>query len=421
VPTPAVRSLLARAAAASVLVGLTALPTTVAHAAGTPAGTLVFIKDHNVWLSKGDGSGARALTRDGSFATPYVAPSQSDNGIIVAGRIREIVRMDQAGQVLNRMDPPALPSSVGTPIDGNIRDLAISPDGSVVAYTYTEWLNPAGASSGFRSATGYTAADRLTDPASRGTTYFNAPSWVGNSRTLQGGGYGSQVMIDDLGAAEPVHWFDDDDIYFPSTDLGRPDLAPDGRHLAVLRGYGEETSIIWYAVSGDATSGPPPADPTPLCEITAPGISHPTWAPDSDSLAWSEADGIWSRSGAEDCTVPSSLIVPAGSEPDWSSAPLAPPAAAVRQLDNLKRPAISGKARVGKTLVASAGRWSTGGVKVTYRWLRNGRTIKGADARRHKVVRADRGRRLQVVVTARKAGWKQDSATSKPVKIRRQA
>ena len=412
------RSLLAHATTVSLLAALPVLAAPDAHAAGTAAGTLVFIKDHNVWLSKGDGSQARALTQDGSFATPYVAPSQSDNGTIVAGRIREIIRMDQAGNVLNVMDPPALPSSVGTPIDGNIRDLAISPDGSLVAYTYTEWLNPAGASSGFRSATGYTAADRLTDPAPRGTTYFNAPSWVGNSRTLQGGGYGSQVMIDDLGASEPVHWFDDGDIYASSTDLGRPDLAPDGRHLAVLRGYGEGTSIIWYRVNGTATSGPAPADPTPLCEIPAPGISHPTWAPDSDSLAWSETDGIWSRSGAEDCTVLSSLIVPGGSEPDWSGAPLNPPAA-VRKVDNRKRPAIAGKARVGKVLKASAGRWSTAGVKVTYRWLRNGKAIKGADERRHRVVRADRGKRIQVVVTARKSGWKQDSATSKPVRVRR--
>jgi len=420
VSAPAFRSKLAPAIAASVLTGLVVLPATT-HAAGTPAGTLVFIKDHNVWLSQGDGSQARALTTDGSYATPYVAPSQSDNGVTVAGRLAEIVRMDQAGRVLNRMDPKPLPSSVGTAIDGNIRDLAISPDGSLVAYTFTEWLNPAGASSGFRSATGYTSADRLTDPAPRGTTYFNAPSWVGNNRTLQGGGYGSQVMIDDLGAAEPAHWFDDGDIYSPSTDLGQPDLAPDGRHLAVLRGYGDDTSIIWYRVAGTATSGPPPATPTPLCEIPAPGISHPTWAPDSDSLAWSETDGIWSRSSAEDCSVLSSLIVPGGSEPDWSGAPLSPPAppAVVQQVDNLKRPAISGKARVGKVLKASAGRWSPGSVKVTYRWLRNGKAIKGADGRRHRVVRADRGKRLQVVVTARKSGWRTDTATSKPVRVRR--
>jgi hypothetical protein len=386
--------------------------------AASASGTLVFIKNYNVWLSKGDGSQARALTRDGSFAAPYVAPSQSENGIIVAGRIREIIRMNQAGQVLNRMDPPSLPSSVGSPINGNVRDLAISPDGSLIAYTYTEWLSPAGASSGFRSATGYTTATKLSDPAPRGTTYFNAPAWVGNSRTLQGGGSGSQVMIDDLGATEPVHWFDDRDIYAPSTDLSRPDLAPDGKHLAVVRGYAEDTAIMWYRVTGDAKSGPPPVTPDPLCQIAAPGISEPTWAPDSDSLAWSETDGIWSRSGAEDCTVPSALIVPGGSEPDWSGASLNPPVV-VKRIDNVKRPAISGKARLGKVLTATAGRWTPSSVKVSYRWLRDGKVIKGASGRKHRVVRADRGRRLQVVVTARKSGWKSDAASSKVVRVKR--
>ncbi|WP_028642254.1 hypothetical protein [Nocardioides sp. URHA0020] len=419
-PIPA-RSLLTLATAASLLIAPTALPpagaaTPDSARTGTSRGTLVFIKAHNVWLSRGDGSHARRLTRDGSFATPYVAPSQSDTGIIVAGRLAEIVRMDQSGRVLNRMDPPSLPSSVGSPINGNIRDLAISPNGALVAYTYTEWLSPSGASSGFRSATGYTSATHLTDPKPRGTTYFNAPSWVGNARTLQGGGLGSHVMIDDLGRARPKHWFDDGDIYAASTDLGQPELSPDGRHLAALRGYNEGTSIIWYRVNGNARRGAAPADPTPLCEVIAPGVSHPTWAPDSDSLAWAESDGIWSRSDAEDCSVPSRRIVPGGSEPDWSGAPLKAP---VDRIHNVKRPVVSGTARLGKVLTSSAGRWSPRSVRVTYRWLRNGKAIKGADGRRHRVTRADRGRRIQVVVTARKSGWKRDSATSRPVRIKR--
>ncbi|GAA4751581.1 hypothetical protein GCM10023350_41040 [Nocardioides endophyticus] len=48
-----------------------------------------------------------------------------------------------------------------------------------------------------------------------------------------------------------------------------------------------------------------------------------------------------------------------------------------------------------------------------------GKAIDGADERRHRVVRADRGKRLQVVVTARKSGWRADTATSKPVRVRR--
>ena len=107
--------------------------------------------------------------------------------------------LTQSGRVLTTLDPKPLPTSVGISIDGNPVDAAISPDGARIAYTFTKYLTPSGASSGYRSATGYTAADRLTDPAPLRTTYFWSPSWVGNARTLQSGGYGSQVQLQDLG------------------------------------------------------------------------------------------------------------------------------------------------------------------------------------------------------------------------------
>lgn len=108
-------------------------------------------------------------------------------------------------------------------------------------------------------------------------------------------------------------------------------------------------------------------------------------------------------------------------EPGWSDAALNPPVppAAVQVVDNLKRRRSPARRSWARSFKASAGRWSPEGVKVTYRWLRNGKAIKGADVRRHRVVRADRGKLLQVVVTARKSGWKQDTGTSKPVRVRR--
>jgi predicted trehalose synthase len=43
-------------------------------------------------------------------------------------------------------------------------DVAISPDGSKIAYTFVSYSCPVGASCGARYATGYTAADHLTPP-----------------------------------------------------------------------------------------------------------------------------------------------------------------------------------------------------------------------------------------------------------------
>lgn len=398
----------------------------VAGRAGTAAGSIVYISNYNVWIARGDGSGARALTTDGSFAAPYGSPTQSDAGVVVATRSERIIRMNQSGRVLNVLDPPPLPTSVGVSIDGTPVDAAISPDGTRIAYTFTKYLTPIGASSGFRSATGYTAADALSDPTPLRSTYFWDPSWVGNARTLQTGGYGSQVMVHDLGA-EPVHWFDDADMSMPSTDVGNTDLSRNGQLLAAVRGYNESSTIYWYAVNGNATSGAPPADPTALCQIgPLNGITNPTWGPDSDSLAWQEPDGIWTRSGARDCTVPSTLILPGGSEPHWSPAVLGEPEVItqpdpVTPLKNESRPVIKGKAKVGSKLKASTGSWSVSGLEFSYKWFRNGKKISGKAGKKkvHKVVRADRGKRLTVKVTARREGYGRQSVTSAPVKVKR--
>ena len=170
-------------------------------AAVPSSGTIVYVRSHNVWIARGDGTGARALTRDGTFADPYGSPTQSDAGVVVATRIGRLVRMDQRGRLLNTLDPGSLPTSVGVAIDGTPAHAAISPDGRRIAYTFTKYLTPVGASPGYRSATGYTSAERLTDPRPHRTTYFWDPSWVGNGRTLQTGGFGAHVNLHDLGSA----------------------------------------------------------------------------------------------------------------------------------------------------------------------------------------------------------------------------
>jgi hypothetical protein len=379
--------------------------------AGTAAGTIVYIKDYNVWIARGDGSGARALTTDGTMPFPYGAPSQSDAGIVVASYNKKIIRMTQGGRVLNTIDPPSLHTGSDDDIDGTPIDLAISPDGARIAYTFSQVMCSGGNPC---SATGYTAASKYS-PA--GTpTYFWDPSWVSNTRTLQTGGWGSQVQLHDI-TAQPVHWFDDHQLHSPSTDVGDTELSPDGRHLAAIRGYGQDTAMVWYDVTGSAKEGPRPGLPELFCGIPEAGISGPTWAPDSDSLAWQEDDGIWTKSGVDICEATQRLLIPGGSEPDWSPAGLSdkPKPSSLRVK---KRPAIAGVAKLGKKLTASTGRWSPAPSAYSFRWFRNGKAIKGGANRKHKVVRADRGKRLTVRVTARKAGYKSKTVTSAPRKIK---
>src|SRR5262249_30086570 len=74
-------------------------------------------------------------------------------------------------------------------------------------------------------------------------------------------------------------------------------------------------------------------------------------------------------------------------------------------------PFITGKAVVGRTLVAHAAGWPAG-TRVTYQWLRNGRVIKGATRSTYKVVKKDRRARISVRITATLPGYTTSVRTS---------
>jgi hypothetical protein len=296
-------------------------------AAPAAADSIVYLKDANVWLANPDGSGAYQVTTDGTAAHPYRSPSQADDGTIAAGYGNEIVRMRQNGEVLNRIDPPAMLDSASDPVDGPPIDVAISPDGSRIAYTMADYACPVEVDCDTRTVTAYTAADHLTAPEASGTTYLHDPSWVTSSRTLQFGGFTHQVNVQDVEQPTDVHWFDDADVVGQAnaTDLGDGELNPQGTMLALVRGYGESASVAWYDVSGDALHGMPPA-PSMRCATGADeGIDGPTWSPDGSALAIADPAGIWVKRDAADCEAPQpTLVIPGGSHPDWGPAAVDP-------------------------------------------------------------------------------------------------
>jgi len=119
--------------------GLLALAVTAAALtapAAANADSIVFLKNYNVWLVAPDGSKLTPVTTDGSYESPYLSPSQADDGTIAVSKGTKILRMRQNGEVINELDPPALMDSVSHPIDGVPVDVAISPDGSKIAYTF---------------------------------------------------------------------------------------------------------------------------------------------------------------------------------------------------------------------------------------------------------------------------------------------
>ena len=296
--------------------------------AAASADSIVFVKDANVWLANGDGTGLYQVTTDGTAEQPYRVPVQADDGTIVASHLQEIVRLRQNGAVLGTIDPEPLVNSVGHPVDGPPVNLAVSPDGSRIAYSLVGYECPVGADCMARSVTAFTAADKLTPAATWGALHRRNPSFVTNTRTLVFGGYAGQVNVHDLGDPVETHWFDDYDVYgqADATDLGDGELNRQGTTLAAIRSYGPEAHLIWYATGGDAAAAKPPAVPAPLCKSSAQeGLAGPTFAPDGERLAFAEPDGIWTLRATADCaSAAPALLIAGASQPDWGPAPVNP-------------------------------------------------------------------------------------------------
>ena len=79
------------------------------------------------------------------------------------------------------------------------------------------------------------------------------------------------------------------------------------------------------------------------------------------------------------------------------------------QLDDVT---IGGKARVGRTLTAQVGSVHPESAVLTYRWMRDGNAIRGANEETYVLKRADRGHRLTVQVTAKVDDWVTAKRTS---------
>lgn len=91
-----------------------------------------------------------------------------------------------------------------------------------------------------------------------------------------------------------------------------------------------------------------------------------------------------------------------------------------RQFDTAPKPTIDGVLRVGSRLTAVPGEWSPQ-ARLSYRWYRNGKTIKGKKKATYTLVKADRGKRISVRVRGTLAGYaalNRYSARSTPVAAR---
>ncbi|WP_148616418.1 hypothetical protein [Nocardioides rubriscoriae] len=86
-------------------------------------------------------------------------------------------------------------------------------------------------------------------------------------------------------------------------------------------------------------------------------------------------------------------------------------------IDLREVPEISGRAAVGRRLSVSEGSWSPRGVELTYQWFRGRTAIPRATRPEYRVVRADRGVRLRVVVSASRPGYDDATASARTAPV----
>lgn len=327
-----------------VTLAATAAVAVPASAAG-PTDSIVYIKNHNVWLAKADGSNQTRLTRDGVAANPYYSPTQADNGTIVAlrgpdgrpvvatftGGGSKVYRLSPGGKLLGKphvtlFDPlPALvPRAVAAEVSPNGRTLAISQ----LLY---ETVNRSDGRRGLKAIAlnvVYTdvASGKYKGKSELALQQLGSPSWIDNRRLLvfdQFSQAGAHIYVASVGRKPmPFHRDPARSTLVPdwnANSLGAGELTRRGDKLALVRGKidgGGAPAIELYAARGVSA---PPAHRCTLGgrDITLePGLS---WSPDGRTLSWYEDSGIWSTPVALDapgCGLAPRLVIRGGMSPD---------------------------------------------------------------------------------------------------------
>ncbi len=309
---------------------------TSAGAAPALADSIVYIKDHDVWVASPDGSKQRQVTRDGTASDPYRSPSQDDRGRIAVAKGFAIRVLTQDGKRLAQFVPRNLKDSTGHSTAGAPAELGLSPDGRRIAYVLTSNSCDLTIDCGIRGTVGIVASDGKGTVAQPGEYGGSDPHWVTNTRLMYHGGFLSQNRVFDLGAAESWNWFDDIDLWpdpGESTDLSDGSVSADGRFYAAIRNDGEHAHVVWYRVNGSILGGPNPGPPTALCQ-TGPDakVNDPALAPDGSGIAIGDAEGISVKRGLDDCSGDWPVVARGGSQPDWGPANVSPkPAKAKRE------------------------------------------------------------------------------------------
>jgi hypothetical protein len=420
-------------------------------------GSIVFVRDADVFVVRPDGSGERRLTSGGSADAPWSSPSEDDAGHVVAahgaGDATKLVRMDQHGRVLSSFAPPVRSLAVGF--------ARVSPDGGRIAYGSMFGETNCGYTpchTFFDHAVNYT---RATSSAAVSTAQEDAEfaSWASDGRTVLGTVVHNEVRYHDVAATSSQVWFDDCLDYEDGcndTNLYHywPTVSRQGdRYASVLEvapWSGDPQEYLLLQPVEDATGGTPPGEPHDGCVVGPyplstpdPGpddhlVAMPSWSPDGRSVvvALRDPSSGWSVYRVEapdlaDCSTVTGVELVAGAgQPFWSPADLTAGDGdgsgdgTTRLSYDGPRPAILGRPRVGHRVRLSlsparlAAGFSPAATTVRLAWLRDGRPIPGATGRSYRPKAGDRHHRLSVRVTGRRADAAPGTVRTRAVRVR---
>jgi hypothetical protein len=306
-------------------------------AAAAQAASLVFIRDGNVWVSAADGSSGHAVTGGGGWA----APSEADDGTILAKQGHDFVHLTQAGAVLSRID-----ASVGDgsgPASGPLEPV-VSPDGKRIAYWYYQQVRYLDTNCNCylvetKAHVSTTPVDHFEAPTPGSELdVYRAPSWIGNDRLLVSDYAWVSTYVPGWDNYGEQRWYND---YMRAWAIDHQELSADGTKLAIAHGDtgSPPLRLALYRVSAPPFAGAPPYDdyatgaphpdvPEPACVVDFhEPITGPSWSPDSQRLAYARADGIHVSTVPDgiDCSqISDALVLPGASQPRFGKSDLEP-------------------------------------------------------------------------------------------------
>jgi hypothetical protein len=297
----------------------------LALAPSASAASMVFIKGGNVWLGSADGTVERQVTTSGGWD----APSQADDGTILAQRGTQLFRLDGNGhQLVPAIDTlfTGAPSTWAGPVAP-----VISPDGTNQAYggeTTTSPIYDSGCGCWVYThqfATWWGSATQYSQPnQTLGQQDYVDPAWIDNTHLMLSS---TGILIDQVATYaiggpdnSMTGWFSDPDPNVQALEAGAITRRADKLAFVanVNGGVGNEIRIY-------QTTGPPPSAPVDQCNIGPNSFQslRVSFSPDGQSLSYDAPDGIHlvTLTGFPSCAgLTDGLIVPGAAEPYFGPA-----------------------------------------------------------------------------------------------------